>query len=107
MDDIDEVIRSAQHMKYAEKGEFRVNLISSLPDTIPHLKKALKERIGILYGAYISLATFIPDEDLAEFKKSKKFRKVTYERIYQNMEKFKEEIKKFDPLGLWKKLSMI
>ena len=85
-------------MKYSEKEEFRVNLISSLPDTKSHLKKAIKERIGILYGAYISLATFIPDEDLEQFRKSKKFRKKIYEKMFDDMEKLEKEIQGFDPL---------
>ncbi len=99
-DDIEEVIKSAQHMKYSEKEELRVNLISSLPDTKSHLKKAIKERMRILCGAYISLGTFIPDDDLELFRKSKKFRKMMYEKIFDEMEKMKKEIRDFDPLSL-------
>jgi len=86
-------------MKYFEKEEFSVNLISSLPDTKPHLKKAIKERIKILYGAYISLATFIADEDLESFRKSKKVRKRIYEKIFEDMETARKEIEKFKPLS--------
>jgi hypothetical protein len=99
-DDIEEIIKSAQHMKYSEKEELRVNLISSLPDTKPHLKKAIKERIRVLYGAYISLATFIADEDLESFLKSKKVHKQIYEKIFEDMEIARKEMEKFKPFDI-------
>lgn len=81
VDDIEEIIKSAQNMKYHEDAVFSVNLISSLPETKPRMKKAIKERIKILYTGYISLATFIPDEEYENFKKSKSARR----RIYRKM----------------------
>lgn len=108
MEDIDAVIKAAKHFKY-EKDEpesgYRFNRISKLPESKPNLKRAIKERIQLLCASYISLASFIPDED-AEYllglrgEPTKKRPRKIMARMIAEMERLEREIRAFDPFDL-------
>ena len=79
-DDIEAIIEASKHFKYHEpSGSTPFNRISKLPDSKRHLKMAIKERIRLLVASYISLASFISDDDVdflesADTKKRKRYR---------------------------------
>lgn len=103
MNDIEEVIKAAKNLRFQEpSGKHPLNRISSLPTSKSKLKASIKERIRVLYGAYIALASFIPDEDI-EFlmmhTDHKRQRRI-FARILKEMEKNRREIKEFQPLEL-------
>lgn len=101
-DDIDEVIKEAEHYRFHEKPEkVLLNRISRLPESKKRLKRALKERIRLLVGSYISLASFVPDEDVDTVIEGtdKERIKTIYQQVLADMEKLTKEIKTFDPFG--------
>ncbi len=65
----------------------------------------IKERVRLLFAAYISLASFI-DDDLVDFLESgdtkKRKGKVIriYNRVFRDFEKMRKEIQTFDPFEL-------
>lgn len=99
-DDIEEVIKEAEHYHFHEKSEkVLLNRISRLPESKKRLKRAIKERIRLLVGSYISLASFVPDEDVdVVIEGTNKERiKTIYRQVLADMEKLSEEMKEFDP----------
>jgi hypothetical protein len=105
-DDIEAIIDASKHFKYHEpSGTTPFNRISKLPESTRHLKMAIKERIRLLVASYISLASFIPDDDF-DFLESgdtkKRKRKVIriYNRVFRDFEKMRKEISAFDPFEL-------
>jgi hypothetical protein len=65
VDDIEEVISRADHYRFEEPQELNLlNRISDLPSSKKRMKKSIIERIELLVGAYISLATFVSDEEV-------------------------------------------
>lgn len=106
MDDIDAVIEAANHFKYKEaepETGYRFNRISKLPESKANLQRAIKDRIRELCAAYISLASFLPDEDanlLLDPKQSKKRARKIMRRMIWEMDKFEREIRVFDPFEL-------
>ncbi len=106
VDDIEAIIDASKHFKYHEPtGMTLFNRISSLPESKKHVKQAIKERMRLLAGAYISLATFI-DDDLVDFLESdesnfdkEKIKKI-YTDVIENMEKLRREIEEFKPAEL-------
>jgi hypothetical protein len=106
VDDIEAIIDASKHFKYHEPtGTTPFNRISNLPQTKKHMKRAIKERMQLLVGAYISLASFI-DDDLVDFLESdessfdKEKIKRIYEAVLDDMEKLREEMEEFDPFEL-------
>ena len=108
MEDIEAVIKASQHFKY-EKDEpearYAFNRISDLPESKSNLKRAIKDRIRVLCASYISLASFIPDEDVEYLlglrgeQKGKKPIKIMI-RMIKEMDKLEKEIREFDPFDL-------
>jgi hypothetical protein len=105
-DDIEAIIDASKHFKYHEpNGTTPFNRMSSLPESKKHLKRAIKERMRLLVGAYISLASFI-DDDLVDFLESDKsnFDKEKIKKIYtavlSDMERLRKEIEEFRPTEL-------
>lgn len=72
-----------------------LNRISVLSASKRHLKIALKERIRTLVAAYISLATFVEDEEAFAAADDPKKSKQTFRRVLRNMEQDDEEIRAF------------
>ena len=89
-------------MRNQEDGEKPfLNSSSSLPASKRKLKESIKDRIRLLCGAYISLASFVPDDDTELFlndKGSKKKKMTVLKRVLQDMEKNINEIETFRPL---------
>ena len=108
MEDIEAAIEAAKHFKYEEdepKRRYAFNRISDLPESKLNLKQAIKDRIRELCAAYISLASFIPDEDadyllgLHGEQKKKRSIKIMM-RVLKEMDKLEREIREFDPFDL-------
>lgn len=95
MNDIDEVIKRAEHYRFEEEeSKVFLNPISVLPTSKKRLKKSIIERINMLIQAYGSLATFVPDETIEYMEKnptSDKTRGV-YLGVLADMEKLRKEV---------------
>ena len=108
MEDIEAVIQASQHFKY-EKDEpearYAFNRISDLPESKANLKRAIKDRIRVLCASYISLASFIPDEDVEYLlglhgeQRGKKPIKIMM-RMIREIDKLEKEIREFDPFNI-------
>lgn len=105
-DDIEAIIEASKHFKYHEPtGTTPFNRMSSLPESKKHLKRAIKERMRLLAGAYISLASFI-DDDLVDFLENaddsvdKEKVKRIYTSVIEDMERLRAEIEAFKPTEL-------
>lgn len=106
MDDIEAIIDASKHFKYHEPtGTTPFNRMSSLPETKKHLKRAIRERMQLLVGAYISLASFIDDElvdflegDESSFDKEKLKR--IHTSVIKDMKRLRAEIEAFKPSEL-------
>ena len=108
MEDIEAVITASQHFKYEKddsETKHAFNRISDLPESKANLKRAIEDRIRVLCASYISLASFIPDEEvdymlglLGERNKTLSRKIVT--RIIHDMDKLEKEIREFDPFDL-------
>lgn len=102
-DDIEAIINASKYFKYHEPtGTTPFNRMSKLPESKRHLKMAIKERIRLLVASYISLASFIADDDV-DFLESgdvqKRKRKVIriYNRVFKDFERLRKEIESFNP----------
>lgn len=99
-DDIEDVIKEAEHYRFHEKPEkVPLNRVSHLPESKKRLKRAIKERIRLLAASYISLASFVPDEDVDVVIEGvdKEKIKTTYHKVLADMEKLSQEMREFDP----------
>lgn len=95
MDDIEEVIKRAEHYRFEEGPDLALlNRVSMLPTSKKRLKKAIIERINRLVDSYTSLATFVPDE-LVDWLNTKpptsRVRKV-YLKVSNDIENLRYEV---------------
>jgi hypothetical protein len=99
-DDIEAILRDAKNIRMPHRrGSF--NPLSSLPEPKSKIKQAIKERIRLLAGAYISLAGFVDDDDIRfaeDNPKSKKTRAI-YLKMLEDMERAQKEMREFKLLG--------
>ena len=95
-DDIEAVLATAKNIRMPHRrGSF--NPLSSLPEPKTKIKQAIKDRIRMLAGAYISLAGFIDDDDICFAEnnpKSKKTRAI-YLKMLEDMEQAQKEMREF------------
>jgi len=95
-DDIEAILATAKNIRMPHRrGSF--NPLSSLPEPKAKIKQAIKERIRLLAGAYISLAGFVDDDDIRFTEnnpKSKKTRAI-YLKVLEDMETAKKEMWEF------------
>jgi len=98
-DDIEAILATAKNIRIPHRrGSF--NPLSSLPEPKAKIKQAIKERIRLLAGAYISLAGFVDDDDIRfaeDNPKSKKTRAI-YFKVLEDMETAKKEMREFKVL---------
>lgn len=108
MKDIDAVIKASQHFKYEgdeSEAKYAFNKISDLPESKRNLKRAIKERIQLLCASYISLASFIPDDDadyvagLHGDPNARRVRRI-FKKMLKDMRRLEREIRSFDPFEL-------
>ena len=95
-EDIEAVLRDAKNVRLPhQRGS--MNPLSSLPEPKAKIKQAIKERIRLLTGAYISLAGFVDDDDIrfAEENPKSAKTKAIYQKILEDMETAIEEIRQF------------
>ena len=93
-DDIEAVIKTAKNMRPMYRSGI-ANPTSSLPEPKVKLKAAIKERIRLLAGAYISLAGYVDDDDLRTAENDPERIKAIYEKVLEDMETAQEEMRKF------------
>jgi len=95
--DIDAVIKTAAHTHIPHNRHRPLNVLSSLPSSKEKLRAGIKERIRHLAGAYISLATFIDDDEVAFMERNPKSKKTKaiYMRVIKDIEKAETELRKF------------
>lgn len=100
-EDIEAIIDTSKHFKYHEPTDSTpFNRISKLPESKRYLKMAIKERIRLLVASYISLASFIPDDDVdflqsSDTKKRKGKVIRIYNRVFRDFERMRKEIEEF------------
>jgi hypothetical protein len=95
-DDIESVIKNAKNIRPTYRSEL-LNPLSSLPEPKVKLKAAIKDRIRLLAGAYISLAGFVDDDDakFAEKNPESEKTKAIYLKILDDMETAQKEMRRF------------
>lgn len=95
-DDIKAVKDAAKHIRTKYRKGI-LNPLSSLPEPKVKLKQAIKERIRILAASYISLASFIDDDELAFAERNPKSKKTraTYVKVTKDMDRAMREMIKF------------
>ena len=95
-DDIEAVLATAKNIRMPHRRG-SLNPLSSLPEPKAKIKQAIKERIRLLAGAYISLAGFVDDDDIRfaeDNPKSKKTRAI-YLKVIEGMEIAQKEMREF------------
>jgi len=93
-DDIEAVLATAKNIRMPHRrGSF--NPLSSLPEPKTKIKQAIKDRVRMLAGAYISLAGFIDDDDIrfAENNPKSKKTRAIYLKILEDMEQAQKEMR--------------
>jgi hypothetical protein len=100
-EDIEAVLRDAKNVRLPhQRGS--MNPLSSLTEPKAKIKQAIKERIRLLAGAYISLAGFVDDDDIrfAEENPKSEKTKAIYQKVLDDMETAQEELRRFNLLDI-------
>ena len=95
-EDIEAVKDAAKHIRrLCRKGI--LNPLSSLPEPKIKMRQAIQERIKILAASYISLASFIDDDELAFAERNPKSKrtKAIYFKVIRDIEKAQREMRRF------------
>ena len=95
-DDIEAVKDAAKHIRRLYRKGI-LNPLSSLPESKIKMRMAIKERIRILAASYISLASFIDDDELAFAERNPKSKKTKaiYLKVIRDIEKREREMQQF------------
>ncbi|MFM7088110.1 MAG: hypothetical protein ACKOW9_01055 [Candidatus Paceibacterota bacterium] len=96
-EDIEAVFKTAAHTHIPHNRHRPLNPLSALPSSKGKLRIAIKERIRYLAGAYISLASFVDDDDLAFIEDNPTHARTReiYLRVIEDIEKAEKEISEF------------
>lgn len=94
---MDAVHKAAEQVRFPFNRYEILNRLSSLPEPKAKMKKALKERMKYLAAVYVSLATFVDDEDVEMVFKNKKSRqsKEVFQKVLKAMERAQRQMKQF------------
>ena len=94
--DIEAVKDAAKHIRRLYRKGI-LNPLSSLPEPKIKMRMAIKERIRILAASYISLASFIDDDELmfAERNPKSKRTRAIYLKVIREIDKARREIARF------------
>lgn len=97
-EDIDAVLKTAAHTHIPHNKHRPLNALSSLPSSKEKLRAGIKDRMRHLAGMYISLATFVDDDEVAFMERNpeSKRTKQIYRRVVKDFEKAEREIGKFN-----------
>ena len=99
-DDFEAVKKIAEHINRPVNKFEIFNRLSVLPESKAKMRIALKQRIRELGAAYVSLATFIDDDDVDFFTKhreSKRARTILL-NVSRSIRRYTREMKKFTTL---------
>jgi len=93
-EDIEAVFKTAAHTHIPHNRHRPLNVLSTLPSSKEKLRAGIKERIRYLAGTYISLATFVDDDEVAFMERNPKSKKTKaiYMRVLKDIEKAEREI---------------
>lgn len=95
-EDIEAVLQDAKNVRLPhQRGS--LNPLSSLPEPKVKIKQAIKERIRLLAGAYISLAGFVDDDDIRFAEKNPKSAKTKaiYQKVLEDIKTAQGEMRCF------------
>lgn len=95
-EDIEAVKDAAKHIRSLYRKGI-LNPLSSLPEPKIKMRIAIKERIRILATSYVSLASFIDDDELAFAERNPKSKRtrVIYLKVIRDIEKAQREMRRF------------
>ncbi len=96
-DDMEAVRKAAEHIRIPFNRYEIFNRLSQLSQPKAKMKQALKERMKLLAAAYISLATFIDDDDVEfifENRDSQRAKDVAA-RVCEDFDRAQEEMRDF------------
>jgi len=96
-DDMEAVRKVAEHIRIPFNRHEIFNRLSQLSQPKAKMKQALRERMKLLAAAYISLATFIDDDDVEfvfENRDSQKTKDVAA-RVCEDLDRAQEEMRDF------------
>ncbi len=91
------VHKAAEHIRIPFNRHEIFNRLSQLSQPKAKMRQALKERMKLLAGAYISLATFIDDEEVEfvfENKGSQRAKDIAA-RVCDDIDRAQEEMRQF------------
>ena len=101
VDDIEEIIKRANHYRFEDAPRATIlNAISSLSSSKKNLKRSIKERIRLIAVSYISLGTFVPDEDFEYVnglhgEGDKEKIKEIFDKVIAEMDKLRKDMEGF------------